>query len=624
MTKPVANRLAPICLILAVFGLPLAAQTAPEQPDPEPEEAAEAAQPRLPERKGPRSLTPGPFLPPQAVPVPRPEELTGADLPEAAAPGLVQPDQVEAQPLDRLGEAGIGTLPPGVALPVDLWRRSEPAVASGLLARLPQGMVSPTGRALMRDLLLSPALPPERGPIPDALTLRVAALAAAGMVDDALALSGQAPASALEGRLLRLRTEALVAGGRLSDACRLIQDGLRAQGTAFWLRLQAVCQALTGNRSGAYFQLNLLQENGEAGPLLPRLIDRLLAPMEDGQRPLPFDRVDRLDWALFAALYGASLAPPLRLAETAEPMMLTELVISPALDSASRVQLAETALARGVLPGERLANFLTGVSFEARELASADLVLEDQAAISGLGYGSLPLSGLMIDALLFQRTVDATDPRIALAFTQILMDRAYDGGYALAMAQALAPVLAPIAPSYPVRGSAALTATIFYVADRPDRADSWLALLDEGSAAYARLWPLRFLTERGRGADDVLAQLGRWARRDDVTPDRLNLVLALAEALSAEPLPPALWAQALRGPDGDGRHTPPVAVWRQLLIAEADNRIGELIAGALSALGGQGPRDTDPAALSAALNAIMAAGREDAARRLAVEALIAR
>ncbi len=592
---------------------------APAKAEPDPA----AASFDLGQDSGPRSLLLGPFVPPDAIDVPSPASLVGRAEDESSG----TTGGVRAESLDELGPAAIGTLPPGEALPLTLWQASDPAVAAGLLRVLPGGLASPTARRLQRDLLLSPALPPDAGPISDGALYRLDALVRGGRIDDAAALLALIPAAERSGPLRRLEGRILIAGGRLDAACEVARDGLRAEGSAFWLRLVAVCEAIDGNRAAANLQVSLLEETGEEGVLLPRLVDRLLTPpstADDGPAPpLSFEAVDRLDWADYAGLLSLQIAPPLALAETAQPLMIAELLRSPLMPDRDRVNLARTGLAQGLVDGERLAALFQGVAFEERDLASADLVLDDPAAIAGLGYGAVPLSGLLIDALLYQRVARYDDPRRGLRFAGILLERARTGGYALAMAEALAPALSQMLATQDLADLAAIPAEIFFGAGQPDRAGEWFGLVGPSEAAFARLWPLMFLSERALPAPAAEPLLSDWARRQDLDPARLNLTLALIEALR-RPVAPGLWAEALAGAPVTGSHTPSVAVWRQLLIAQAEQRAGEAIAGGLIALGAQGPAQTDPAALSAALSALVAVDQGAAAHRLAVEALVVR
>ncbi|MBK5921934.1 hypothetical protein CCR80_12915 [Rhodothalassium salexigens] len=600
----------------------------------------------------PRSLLRlGPFLDPDALDRPSAETLVGAQGPKDAATDaetapLAPGTGVEEGALDRLGLEGIGTLGPDEALPPDLWHGSEPEVATALLAALPHRLRSQGVRQLWRQLLLSPALSPAAGRIPDALRLRLETLTAAGRVDDVLALSDAIPSGAMTADLAHLRADALLVGGRLDDGCALARGAARETGEARWLKMLALCEALAGNRSAAYLQISLLEESGEAGRLFPALIDRLLARVEGldtgGDTGLPLATVERVDPILYAAFLAADVAPPAAAARTAPPLVLGELAVNALMAPPARLAVAEAAARMGLIGGGRLAALFDAMAFTDADLGTADAVLDDPAAINGLGSPeNPPLDGMMIDALLFAKARRAQDPSTRLAFLDLLFERAITRGYAQVMAVAVAPLLDTVMPGADLIGHAGLVGRVHLVTGRMDAARRWYAEAeavatapggDETRRAAARralrtLTPLMLIAE-GPAMAGYDAALARWAEDSaEHAPDRLQAGLVLLDALDGR-VPAAAWGRALQaaaGPDGEAPAypAPDPAVWRQLLIAAGTDRLGETVAAALALVGDAGAAQTDPAALSAAVGALADAGFQAPARRLAFEALIA-
>ncbi|MBK1638633.1 hypothetical protein CKO24_06135 [Rhodothalassium salexigens DSM 2132] len=601
----------------------------------------------------------GPFLDPEALDRPSAETLVGAQGPKDATPDAETAPfdpaaGVEVGALDRLGLEGIGTLGPQDALPPDLWHGSDPEVAAALLAALPHRLRSQGVRHLWRQLLLSPALSPAAGRIPDGLRLRLEKLTAAGRVDDVLALSDAIPPGAMTADLAHLRADALLVGGRLDDGCALARDAARETGEARWLKMLALCEALAGNRSAAYLQISLLEESGEAGRLFPALIDRLLArgegldvntgPETGLGTGLALDTVERVDPILYAAFLAADVAPPAEAARAAPPLVLGELAVNALMAPPARLAVAEQAARMGLIGGGRLAALFDAMAFTDADLGTADAVLDDPAAINGLGSPeNPPLDGMMIDALLFAKARRAQDPTTRLAFLDLLFDRAVTRGYAQVMAVAVAPLLDTVMPTDDLVGHAGLVGRVHLITGQMDAARRWYAKAaamatapgrsDDSRAAAGHalraLTPLMLIAE-GPAMADYDAALARWAEDSAVhAPERLQAGLVLLDALDGR-VPAAAWSRALQaaaaaGPGGEAPvyAAPNPAVWRQLLIAAGTDRLGETVAAALALVGDAGATRTDPAALSAAVGALADAGFEAAARRLAFEALIA-
>jgi len=105
--------------------------------------------------------------------------------------------------------------------------------------------------------------------------------------------------------------------------------------------------------------------------------------------------------------------------------------------------------------------------------------------------------------------------------------------------------------------------------------------------------------------------------------DFAALEIFLMEGLGVQ-MPQAVWGALLDVDELPGGRAPPLAMMRQLERASQDGRRGETVLLALAVLKEAGPAGTHPQSLGEIVAALGRVGLERDARRLSVEALMAR
>ena len=116
-----------------------------------------------------------------------------------------------------------------------------------------------------------------------------------------------------------------------------------------------------------------------------------------------------------------------------------------------------------------------------------------------------------------------------------------------------------------------------------------------------------------------------WALRAVTDPDgrdRVLLALTLLDALGT-PAGPGVWREVLSVSGDSASGTSDAALWRQLVMASGNGRIGEGVLSALGLIGGDGPHGMDLVSVATVVGALRRMNLAPLARRLAVEAYIA-
>jgi len=531
---------------------------------------------------------------------------------------------------------------------------------SSLDAEAPPGF---PGTGISADPLETPATETDMR----LLTLRLERLRAGGALRDLLALAERVPDSAMTEEILRLKTDALLVLGDYDAGCSAARDGVSQSGAAYWLRALAMCEALEGNRNAAFFRLNLLAETEESESGFSALVEALLAEIEGAPIAVNEDvlaAAERLDTVLFA-LSRLTRAPiPLELALSAEPLVLDALVELPDFDSETHLAIAEKALGLGLLGGETLREIYEAVPFTEAELARASEILEAARAeeareataeapaeaetldantttaemperrADAVESVRPPIRGLRLDALLYQRAVGAEDPEERLEWMASLVKRARKAERTFAVAEALVAPLSSVSAEPSLAPFADTAGRIHLTNGEVDPALRWYeaarmaADMGSGAArgALVRLWPLLVVTDRSRSVPYSRRMLELWwqGRGELDRAERLtrgDRLFALFEELEFD-VPAHLRHAAMAAPHRRAT-TPPSTLWRQLIIAAIEERVGEAVLTTLAALGEAGSDAAQPAVTATAVGALTAVGLDAEARRLALESLVA-
>jgi hypothetical protein len=502
-------------------------------------------------------------------------------------------------------------------LGLDMWKGSRRATVERLLPLLPAVNRSAAMQSLMRRLLLTSAVVPEGSSgTPSLVHLRIGRLAAAGASDAVVRLARVTPSALQDDLLARVVTDAHWLLGEDGEGCARSLRMLRGSDDLYWLAASILCHARGGEKDQSALALSLWREQVNDNPVFNALAEALHGG--DGALdalPAP----SALEVAFWRYL---KKSPPLAAMEKAGdkiPGVLAALARDPEMNIDLRLLAGERAEALGALSAMQLASLYASVPFTDAERA-------DAAALAGT-----PRAG----AYYYQAAAAQASPLgKAEALRQAWRLGRDRGLYATAcrVNQAAARQLVPSPDLLHVAADAVRAAV---AADDLAAARAWRLLLrerpgvaDAGAAqALAQIWPLLQLGDAEAQPWDNAA-FDAWLETqgavDAVTRSRrAAMILAMAEALGADGPRQRIEDHFGVAPAADAA-TPPPGTLQGMKHAAAQNRRGETVLLALLALGPGGPATATADTLSEVVAALRAVRLEKDARRLALEAALAR
>lgn len=506
-----------------------------------------------------------------------------------AAPQTAAAQAIEQGSLAELDPWAVGALPRDQALPRDLWRQSDPTALGLLFDRVTTNIGSPAGARLARQALLSPSLAPPGDTI-IAARKRYEALARLGLADEIVSMvSGSGEAKRDPGIVL-YATQADLARGRLNDACRRA-NGINAETPPpFVLRLRALCVAAAGEKDAADLALEVARAAGANDVWFNSVIATI-----NGAPPARA-AVARYDTSLNAAAsVAAKLRPPpqnalLNASAFAHAMVARDENAAPAI----RVQAAQRALRQNTISPTVARAAVRGQSALRPPAVIASAVDEVEAAPNPYGQAIAIESGLK---------------------------RAKPHGEFAAMARLFAPEIANLRADVGT-APAAMTFTRAALATGDYRtAQNWRAAADLAPANVPLLTILDLALAAGTNDTANVAALAN--RRIELAGAAgARLASRDLRALAALGMPIGENAESFiaRTPAAVGRK-PDAALMAQLAAAAGRRAAGEVAIHAALALG-DGAETLDAADLVAVITAMRDAGIGEAARAVAVEAII--
>ena len=607
----------------------------------------------------PLAPTPVPLVPQKALGVATPSGLGPSIGPgrssEPAALGTALPNRdlpnrgtsgIEVNPLAEIAPEAIGTLgPEDGGFGVDMWLGTPRPVIESLLERVPARIASPTMRELARRLLLSIAPPPSAAPAAVAsavevpggampsglLVLRARRLAELGEVPALISLLSVVPAHAEQEPLDRLQVEAHFLSHDRDEACRLVRNGITIHHEQpFWQQAMIFCNMAAGDLDRGMLGLDLMREQGLAeDPLFFAVANRFLGIAE----PLP--EVEALSPLHVAMLRAAELPLPALALEQAAPGVLFAIATDPEGEPARRVTAAEVACAQGIIDGPALARGYESIAFTPEQLGNPI------GAAGGLERHAAR-------ALLYQAAQRETLAATRAEILRVALEQAAEDGLFPAATALYRETVAEIDPAPQMAWFAATAGLTLYGAGEHSRASAWLALgrqeaiiNPQASAAAAALWPYSRLA--GGASFTTDGSLTAWhdmreAAGQAPPEGSLATLRAVFQALGEQD--PLSWSRivaqrARSGPEDAPEGAPEGALVRPGVMPDAAylfalqdaseaRRLGETVLLSAIVLGEAGPARAHDMALGAVLAALSRVGLEREARRLAIEAALAR
>ncbi len=506
-----------------------------------------------------------------------------------AAPQTAAAQAIESGSLAELDPWAVGAIARDQALPRSLWSQSDPSTLSLLFDRVTPNIGSPAGAKLARQALLSPATAPT-GDTLVAARKRYEALARLGLADEIVSMvSGSAEAKRDPGIVL-YATQADLARGRLNDACRRAATIEAETPPPFVLRLRALCVAAAGEKDAADLAMDVARAAGANDPWFATVIATL-----NGTPPARA-AVARYDTSLNAAasLAAKLRAPPQNALLNASAFALSMVARDENAVAALRAQAAAKAFRQGAIP-----------AVVARAAARGE--------IGQRAAGPLSVAVGEVEA--------AANPYAQAIAIEGALKRAKPHGEFAAMARLFAPEVAN-AQADPGTAVAAATFTRAALATGDyTTAHRWRQAADS-VATNANLLSILDVALTMSRDDAANAHFAADRRIELAGPAGARLASRDIQALATLGLPigPAAEDFVRRTPAAVGRKPDP-ALLAQLVAAATRRAAGEVAIHAALALG-SGAEELDAADLMIVLAALREVGLGDAARAVAIEAVI--
>ncbi len=499
-----------------------------------------------------------------------------------------------------------------------MWQGASRADIEIYLMRLPVATGSPVMADLTRRLLLTGARPPEgAGSGVPLLAARLNRLLAAGHVDAALQLAAAGGAARSPQIAVELARAALAVGDD-NRACAALSDippgndPARNDMAAFAVKLATYCQIVAGNPEIANLTLDLAREEGLSDALFFSLASEAAAGIIlRAPEPNALGIAD----AAFYRLAGRNL--PGNVAEIAEAALLRGLLHNGDLSDEVRLAVAERAARYDLIDGRELATYYRMPAFTDEQMAG--LLTSDIPEIS-------PLRRAMI-----HQAIDgavAADDRIRLF--KLAFATAESASLYYPTIEALYSDLGSMTPSDALRPMAASATRAFLALGESAKAAEWYALTQyapgfgRDGREFAALMRISGATASGFDAERVSADIVADLR----SGERAAQAFAACEALLLDALghspTPEVWEALLDARNVLSGDASTEAQLNQLQMAGHKKAVGETILLTLDVLGPGGPGAAHPRAVAQAVASLKAIGLESEARRLALEALLAR
>jgi len=537
---------------------------------------------------------------------------------------------IEVGTLGQVDEGSVGLLDDSNGgLGTAMWTGTGRQSVEQLLGQVPGPTISPVMGDLARRLLLTSARPPQgaHGGV-SLLALRLARLNAAGRANDIVQLmarSGGArpsPAAAME------FAKGALGANDVARACNMLSvlpvgGDISADDVAsFALKLSIFCQISGGQVAAANLTADLAREQG----LDDALFLSLAAAATDGLN-LRAAAPPTIDALTLRMMQLAKRALPENAVSVLEPNVLLSVVGDTSYDPEIQVAAAERAAALGLLSGDEMAASYLEVPYSRED-------------VDGVRIGREPASPYRRRALYHQAVLDERVPAGRADILSSLFFREAGGPAYRATLIAHYGSLTSVPPSGALSAFAPLAVRAFLEQGDRVRASMWLSVLEgqvTGQRQYrelqailrlidpgALIMPLGFKVEDGANfispvLQDALDDLAKGGQARDFAAMEIVLLDALGMQIA-----PSVWDALLAAGDLPGGVVPPAAMMRKLHSVSSNAQRGETVMLILVGLGEAGPKGMHPKSLGEMVAALARVGLDVEARRLAVEALLAR
>ncbi len=589
------------------------------------------------------NIVPGPYMPKGTVKLPARPLASAAHQDSDVMPSTISGRGTLETPLKRdavIEDALIQLDPSGIAAseedalkPAIFWGSYNRKTIQGFISTLHPSGPLPTIHALAEDFVrlgqILPA-PLEDDDVSQFIKVRISALRRFGNGSAYVSLINRLPKDRDWSQISRSIAEAALVSGKLVKACSIAAEQGNATSDLFWLKMNTLCYAMDGNRSGVDFQIGIMEEIASISPVFYKLTDQLLIEAEQssarkddqnltGMTPLdiyePFP-VAILE-ASMARLTGArisDLAP-----EAPDPLALPMLISQPGLSREARIELVALGIKQNWLKPDLLKEFVK----------TLDISVDEEA----LAYRLYDSDDRFLIDLALARQMAKADNTLEdrMQAFKLGAERAARNNTTAGLAELHLSLIEDITPNKDLISYATTVGRLSLLTGNYDLAANWFSLArahPAGNNAVSdkeliTLWPLLVVA----GKDDNLpavndATLWKWwsaMASDEDRFDKANRLFTVLEGLGYD-VSETVWGWLEAGPSAvNGKAISP-AHWRRFLIAYDQGQQIDIHLSLIPLF--ENDETIEPALLGSVIGYLHDYGEKQLARDIALESLL--
>ncbi|MBL4801533.1 MAG: hypothetical protein JKY45_06535 [Emcibacter sp.] len=458
------------------------------------------------------------------------------------------------------------------------------------------------------------------------LALRIQKIGETGDLKALVSFLNLLPAESYAGS--RETTDLMLMAGDVSTACIQAREAMEAdQVDHYWLKLLAYCQAMEGNAEGADLTIELLMEVGNTDFIFYDLINKLSmekAGDEVAQRfASGFGSLNPMLYSLLSVLEQPIDA---RMFADAPALVLYALSGNANVSKEGRLMAAAQSYQGATFPVDKLRPLYSSVRFSGDEYDNAIIISRSDDTVMG-------------DVLLYQSAARQIDQVKKAELLKIIWERAIVMGDLPRAARLNARTLRSLAPTKNLLFHAHHIARGLILAGDFKKALKWYGYVknaaysgdSDATKALVDIWPMMIVAGQ---KNDMLHNDIPWSKEildlwwngqmilsPEQRQEKAALFYTIAEAL-AFTVPDIMWQELVGPVSVQNNHPIPVAIWRDMIKAVSEDKLGETLLLCLLASNGEGGASSlDPTGVSAVIRALRAIGLEEEAHSLALEIL---
>lgn len=591
----------------------------------------------------PASIIPGPYFKKGTITLSaRPKKnqdgniQEGEETPRSAFgidDDLYTREAIEEGALVQLDPSGIAATDEDALEPPIFWGNHDRSKIAGFINGLHQSGPLPTIHKLAENFArkgqILPA-PQSDEEVDQFLKARLSALRRFGDGSAYVSLINRLPKDRDWSRLARYRVEAALVTGKLMEACTIAAEQSNITSEPYWLKINALCYAVEGNRAGVDFQIGILEETTTISPVFYSMIDQLLIEAEEEKANAGGDAITNIAPTEIYQPFPVSIleASMARLTEAIisdlspkdpDPLAIPMLISQPGLNREARVELVELGVRQNWLTVDVLQEFV----------ATLDISVDEEA----LAFRLYDTDDRFLIDLALARQIANKENSIddRMQALELATARAARNNTTAGLAKLHLALIKDIIPSSEMLPYAVTIGRLAMLTGNYSIAERWFSLIrslpagsdDTSDEALVSLWPLMVVAGHTNNLppvnDTILYHWWSALGESGDRFDKASRLFSIFEGLGY-PITEKAWGWLEDGPSGVAGKAISPAHWRRFLIASNSGQPMDIHLSLLPLF--ENDETVEPALLGSVIGTLTALGDDRLARDLALESLL--